>query len=268
MAAVGSVQSVGSGYVNIDKLSLYQVVRLLIQKVRQAVVQFFGHYGAVIKSACMHLLGKNTVASLRMQDQNIAPVVLSQEQRGAYVQQVIAAINRAGLETEVVQRANAHVYSRNYCEYPRYSGCGTSYYFFLQELNELKAKSRQVLFELLPQDSKKSMNVLLSADKDFILDNVLSIVHDTYRNAVRLLEDNLFKFLNTPQFLKKLQFDRFDRREEITESAQSVFRARLKEPLKSRLHSFPPKIQVDLLNSAYCRLKKVKTGKGDEIDTL
>lgn len=175
-------------------------------------------------------------------------------------------IKERGLQEKIFLNARYHLqpFSRP-CAYPRILYCGTPY--VNRNEDDLRAQSRGVLFFELSIDLQDRLNALEMSEKQLILDQVIDNQMTEYKEIIHQMEKDLFSFLKQTDLLNTL---RFDRQEldfcTLDASIEANLRQHLEQPLSQRLNQFDFTIQSALLTSAYCQLKKEKTGKGDVID--
>lgn len=250
MGAINSVQSRNVDRIEVDDLSICQTLWLLIQKVKDAIVEGFFYCWTAIQNAYFYLTGTGP---------------LTEAQKTEYVQSILLILDQSGRQADVALGVSC----RPHCQYPRWeSRHGLCMCINLEQLRiereqqeQRETRDQQILFEILPIDSQNFLNGLWPLDRAFILDAVVGRTAGAYGNTVHLMENDLFQFLSQLAPLNGLQFES----REIDDAANGILRQNLSEPLRQRLNLFPPNMQSALLNSAYCQLKRQATGAGDVI---
>lgn len=246
MAAICCAQPRSVDRIEVDDLSICQTLWLLIQKVKDAIVEGFFFCWTSIQNAYFYLTGTGP---------------LTEAQKTEYVQSILLILDQSGRQADVALGVSREGY-----RYPRYPervlGCGGCPNPIVEEeqRRNRQEQDRQFLFEILPVDSQNALNGLWPLDRVFILNEVVRRTAGKYWNTVHLMENDLFQFFSQLGQLG-LQFES----QEIDEAATAILRQNLSEPLRQRLNLFPPNMQTALLNSAYCQLKRQATGAGDVI---
>lgn len=167
---------------------------------------------------------------------------------------------KSGLQEKIALGARFHLSGFNRpCKYPRILGCGTP--FLNSDREKLCVKSRQFLFDELSANLQRALNGFEKLGKNSILDEVLRLQILKYELTVHQMEQDLCNDLNKSDVLKVLKFDDQELRGyTLDESIKSNLRQRLTQPLRDRLNQFAAETQGNLLTSAYCQLKAIKTG--------
>lgn len=240
MSHVTSIQRPSPNWINTEQLTVCQALLLLVRKIKQAIVHCFTSIWTCIK--------------------NFISPPLTQAQKEASIQekcsQIQAIIKKENLLENLAWKVLDH--ERNPCEYPRFiaeCGCVETE----EEEKKAKAKCRDAFLKALPVDAQNLLKELTSADKILVLDQIIDRTKNEFKTAIHTLENDIFNRVNQPGVLQYLKFKN-DTADKPTQDYLDQF---LSQKLSLKLNSYSPKLQGYLINSAYVRLKTIKTGRGD-----